>query len=122
MEKHRGQIVEYLVRRNGYSITDLASELNVNRRSIYNYFQNNLLKSDVIFKIGYVIRHDFSREFPEFFTAEDFSYKFKSVNAGAMPLNNAVNMRDEHWKDKYLNLLEIYNEALLKKLNLRTQA
>ena len=44
MEKHYGQIVEYLVRKNGYSITDLATELDVNRRSIYNYFQNQFLK------------------------------------------------------------------------------
>ncbi|AMR32442.1 hypothetical protein A0256_13915 [Mucilaginibacter sp. PAMC 26640] len=67
MENHNGQIVEYVVRRNGYSITDLATELKVNRRSIYNYFQNRNLKHDVIYKIGLIIRHDFAKEFPDLF-------------------------------------------------------
>jgi predicted DNA-binding transcriptional regulator YafY len=120
MEKHYGQIVEYLVRKNGYSITDLATELDVNRRSIYNYFQNQFLKSDIIFKIGRVIRHDFSKEFPEFFTPEDFahSYKQSKLISSAAPVNNIV---EEIWKNKYLNLLESYNEALLKRLNMQEE-
>jgi predicted DNA-binding transcriptional regulator YafY len=122
MEKHYGQIVEYLVRKNGYSITDLATELDVNRRSIYNYFQNAYLKSDIIFKIGRVIRHDFSKELPEFFTPEDFApvYKhgdFKVVSSQAESDVTA----EELWKDKYLNLLESYNEALLKRLSLQEE-
>lgn len=119
MEKHYGQVVEYLVRKNGYSITDLAIELNVNRRSIYNYFQNQFLKSDIIFKIGRVIRHDFSKEFPELFTPEDFADSYKQSKPAvitSMPIDSVV---EEIWKDKYLNLLESYNEALLRRLQLQ---
>lgn len=117
MEKHYGQIVEYLVRKNGYSITDLATELDVNRRSIYNYFQNQFLKRDVIFKIGRVIRHDFSKEFPEFFTHEDFATSFKKGNLSVVEASSTDKIVEEDiWKDKYLALLESYNEALLKRL------
>lgn len=118
MEKHYGQIVEYWVRKNGYSITDLATELDVNRRSIYNYFQNKYLKIDIILKIGRVIRHDFSKEFPEYFTPEDFEYGYKGRPV-AMFAGAAENDSDENWKDKYLNLLEAYNEALITRLNIQ---
>ncbi|MBD1363090.1 hypothetical protein IDJ77_04635 [Mucilaginibacter sp. ZT4R22] len=121
MEKHYGQIVEYLVRKNGYSITDLATELDVNRRSIYNYFQNPFLKSDIIFKIGRVIRHDFSKEFPELFTPEDFAYSYKQSKLAVVAVMPPNNIAEEIWKDKYLNLLESYNEALLKRLNMQEE-
>nr|WP_294941713.1 HTH domain-containing protein [uncultured Mucilaginibacter sp.] len=123
MEKHYGQIVEYLVRKNGYSITDLATELNVNRRSIYNYFQNKFLKSDIIFKIGRVIRHDFSKEFPEFFTTEDFAPNYKQDNLRVVKASlNDNDICEEIWKDKYLALLENYNEALLKRISMQDDA
>lgn len=119
METHYGQIVEYWVRKNGYSITDLAIELDVNRRSIYNYFQNKYLKIDVILKVGRVIRHDFSKEFPEFFTSEDFAYAYKQIKPVAVFAGAAESDVEENWKDKYLNLLEAYNEALLTRLNMQ---
>lgn len=118
MEKHYGQVVEYLVRKNGYSITDLASELDVNRRSIYNYFQNKFLKSDIIYKIGCVIRHDFSKEFPELFTPDDF-LKYGTLKFNVAP-SSAISGLEEEWKNKYLNLLETYNEALVKRIDFQT--
>lgn len=119
MEKNYGQIVEYWVRKNGYSITDLATELDVNRRSIYNYFQNKYLKIDIILKIGRVIRHDFSKEFPEYFTPEDFEYSKKHSKPIAMSAEASESDAEENWKDKYLNLLESFNEALLTRLNIQ---
>jgi AcrR family transcriptional regulator len=110
MEKHYGEIVEYYVRKKGVSITELAAGLNVNRRSVYNYFQNKYLKIDIIFNIGVLIRHDFSSEFPELFTSEEFDRKtMQNVN------NDLVvdpNSDEEKWKDKYIQLLEVYNETL----------
>ncbi|AMR31719.1 hypothetical protein A0256_09930 [Mucilaginibacter sp. PAMC 26640] len=110
MENHKGQIVEYIVRRNGYSITDLANELKVNRRSIYNYFQNPNLKFDVIYKIGLIVRHDFSKEFPEIFTGEEF--EVKNRQAQSFEAVGKMSANAEQWKDKYIRLLEEYNEAL----------
>ncbi|MBL4675681.1 MAG: hypothetical protein JKY70_05680 [Mucilaginibacter sp.] len=72
MNKHQGKIIEYIVRKNGYNISDLARELGINRRSVYNYFGNNTVKSSVIIQIGSIIRHDFSTDFPEIFKSEDF--------------------------------------------------
>ncbi len=110
MEKHNGQIVEYLVRKYGYSITDLAKEMNVNRRSVYNYFQNKYLKSDVIFKVGIIIRHDFSHEFPELFTTKEFN-----AIVGTSTLDNSSSTQDV-WKNKYIRLLEQYSNLLSKQI------
>ncbi|GGH18300.1 hypothetical protein [Mucilaginibacter phyllosphaerae] len=109
MDKHYGQIVEYVVRKKGYSITDLAKAILVNRRSIYNWFNQKQLKSDIIYRIGYAIKHDFSNEFPELFCTEDF----KSVYKTAKPF--IAYHTGEDWKSKYLILLEKYNLMLLKK-------
>ena len=112
MNKHYGQLVEYIVRKNGYSLSELAKELNINRRTIYNWFQTSNLKSDIIYRIGYVVRHDFSKEFPELFTAEDFTGMYtakKSLNFTSAVDSEEVN---NLWKEKYWLLLEKYNKAL----------
>lgn len=112
MNTHQGQIVEYIVRKNGYNISSLAKELDVNRRSMYNWFNQKELKWDVIRRIGLAIRHDFSKEFPLLFTSEDFEaiYTLRS----SIPNYDKIDA-DNHWKSKYLNLLEKYNTELLNK-------
>ncbi|AMR33472.1 hypothetical protein A0256_19625 [Mucilaginibacter sp. PAMC 26640] len=110
MEQHYGQIVEYTVRKNGYSITDLAADLSVNRRSVYNYFQNKYLKYDIILRIGSAIRHDFSKEFPDLFTSDQFEARVNQYQKAAFP--DVKNGDDMYWKDKYIQLLEAYKEAL----------
>ena len=111
MEKHYGQIVEYIVRKNGYSITELAARLDVNRRTIYNYFQNAYLKQEIINKIGHVVGHDFSKEFPELFTEEQYESKH-GLSRTSNPTNSA-NEENLRWKDKYIKLLEELNISLL---------
>ncbi|MFA6082880.1 hypothetical protein [Mucilaginibacter sp.] len=107
--KHHGQIVEYLIRRNGYNLSDLAKSLKVNRRTIYNWFKQPQLKCDIIFHIGRIIRHDFSVEFPELFLPEQFDLIQKPTY-----IKQQLDIND--WKDKYCNLLEKYNQALTKSL------
>jgi predicted transcriptional regulator len=120
MEKHYGQIVEYIVRKNGYSITDLATGLNVNRRTIYNYFQNKTVKYDVIYKIGLIVRHDFSKDFPELFTSDQFD-----INQRQRPVVNSVasaTTDSTYWQDKYIQLLEAYNTVLTDRIAKNSQS
>ncbi|WP_454802322.1 hypothetical protein [Mucilaginibacter phyllosphaerae] len=107
MNKHQGQTVEYVVRRNGFSLSQLAKELKVNRRSLYNWFKNQFLRKSVIYNIGHVIRHDFSIEFPELFTKEDFDF-----HSFTKDYSHLINHQDDKYKEKYLSLLEKYNEIL----------
>jgi lambda repressor-like predicted transcriptional regulator len=65
--RHHGKIVEYVVRKKGNNISDLAKSLNISRRTLYNLFNQPILDFHIISQIGEVIRHNFSVEFPEFF-------------------------------------------------------
>ena len=98
-------MVEYVVRRNGFSLSQLAKELKVNRRSLYNWFKNQFLRKSVIYNIGHIIKHDFSVEFPELFIIEDFDFKAAAKNYSYQIENN-----DDIYKEKYFSLLEKYNE------------
>lgn len=112
MESHDGAIVEKVVRRSGLSITELARRCNVNRRSVYNWFNQKTLKLDVIIKIGGVLEHDFSQEFPESFDKKEF--------AGIKHISDPDEQEEEqpdqnnihYWMSKYIVLLEKYNELL----------
>src|SRR5688500_15852715 len=105
MDKHYGEIIERTIRRNGYSISELSRLMSVNRRSIYNWFNQPKFKTDIIFKIGCALKHDFSLEFPELFSSEEFQKAFSQKKFSA-----EVNVLEEmekvnYWKDKYINLL-----------------
>jgi hypothetical protein len=114
MEKHYGQIIEYVIRKKGFNISDLARSLNINRRSLYNWFNQRDLSACHITKIGNVIRHDFSVEFPELFTKDDFKmlYHFYQDDNS---LPSGIHSQYTDWKEKYLKLLNDYNAALLAK-------
>ncbi|WP_134089237.1 helix-turn-helix domain containing protein [Olivibacter sp. XZL3] len=111
MNKHYGEIIERTIRRNGYSISELARMMEVNRRSIYNWFSQAKLKADIIFKIGCVLKHDFSNEFPELFSSEEFQQAFNSGKFTATPQIEEIE-KINYWKDKYISLLEEYNQIL----------
>lgn len=113
MDKHYGEIVEKTIRRNGYSISELARIMKVNRRSIYNWFNQGKFKADIIFKIGCALKHDFSDEFPELFSSEEFQQAF--ADSKFERCTHVVEEEIEkinYWKDKYISLLEEYNQLL----------
>jgi transcriptional regulator with XRE-family HTH domain len=111
MELHYGQIVERIIRRKGYSISELARLTKVNRRSVYNWFNQKQLKPEIIFRIGTVVNHDFSSEFPGLFPDEDLSRQTKYVVQSNQA--NTSDFNHTYWKDKYIDLLEKYNQLLL---------
>jgi hypothetical protein len=120
MQIHHGQILERVVRRNGHSISDVARLTNVNRRSVYNWFNQQHLKPEIIYRIGCVIDHDFSVELPHLFTPEDFKKDLKKtavVNYNT-PEETTDPYNKHYWKDKYIDLLERYNTLLSDKVTL----
>lgn len=122
MNKHYGQVVEKVIRRNGYSISELARSMEVNRRSVYNWFNQKRLNTEIIHRIAGVLNHDFSNELPELFTA-----KTVVEESGALITDQSLNTQqinlqtgEAYWKDKYIVLLERYNELLAKKIEMNT--
>jgi predicted transcriptional regulator len=111
MSKHNGQIIEYVVRRKGYNLTALSLALDINRRSIYNWFQDKNLKIKYIHKIGNIINHDFSVEFPEFSITTNFEpEKIKKESPSVIEAN--IN-----YQLKYIELLEKFNGLLADKIS-----
>lgn len=112
MEKHHGKIIERVVRRANISLSELSKLLGVNRRSVYNWFTLPKIRPEVIYRLGQALEYDFSKEFPEFFTAEDFSNTQKQVEAlrSDNVMHNAAD--EEFWKDKYITLLEKINRTM----------
>ena len=111
MNIHTGKIVERAVRRNRVSISELARRMRVNRRSVYNWFNQESLRLDIICKIGYVLGHDFSVDLPEAFGERGFEIMERlvdSVDENEPAYPNSVHF----WMTKYISLLEKYNELL----------
>lgn len=105
MTTHHGEIVERVVRRSGMSLSEIARKTNVNRRSIYNWFQQAKLQPEIIIKIGLVLNYDFSNDFPGY--PQIRAYK---------TLSKEVETSDSYyyWLWKYVELLEKYNKLLNK--------
>ncbi|MBL4678623.1 MAG: helix-turn-helix domain-containing protein [Mucilaginibacter sp.] len=116
MDKHYGQIVELVIRKGGYSISEIARLTVINRKTVYNWFNQKYLKPEIIYKIGCVINHDFSVEFPELFTKDHFSKQNKEVFMNTQGGSNNEMPENIAWKDRYIALLEKYNNLLVKRL------
>ena len=116
MPIHQGKTIEQIIRRSGNSFTRVARLTKVSRRSVYNWFSQPKLNPQIIHKIGCVINHDFSIEFPDLFSPEDFQVN----NTSKLPAKPEEKLSLEEevamWKDKYIEILERYNELLTQKL------
>lgn len=111
--KHRGQVVEKMIRTSGYTITHVAERLGINRNTVYNRLSLPNLDYDFIMEIGNVIHHDFTEEFPEI-----------KDNLSEDALLRLVDRETaELWKaeENYINLLEQYNKMLESLASLANQ-
>lgn len=116
MSLHHGQVVEKVIRRDGYSISQVARMMNINRRTIYNWFNQPVLRQEIIHKIGMNIMHDFSIEFPHFFNPEDFVFDLKPSFSVAeyRKQTPAEETPDDGsaWREKYIALNSRYIKLL----------
>jgi len=103
---HRGQIVEKIIRRSGYSITRLAKKLGISRNTLYNRFESSNLGYRFIMEVGNVIHYDFTVDFPEM--------KEEIELMGDIPIRSIDRETVELWKaeGKYIVLLEKYTKLL----------
>lgn len=108
---HVGNVLEQVLRMERIGISELSRKLKVSRRTIYNWFEQENLDLQIILEVGDIIGHDFTVELPEslarnnrhFLGAEDTS-PGKNTELD----NNSVYF----WMNKYISLLEKYNELL----------
>lgn len=125
---HQGEILQEAIKNSGISITHLVEELGITRPTIYRKFKDASLDYNFVTKIGDIIGHDFSRDFTSLHPVDVTSNvtpvsKSISVTVDAPPVsrNNVTASIDTDGlkqlmalQQKYISLLEDYNELLLK--------
>ena len=80
------------------SISVISKKLHKSRQYLYNLFENPNIQLDTIMEIGNIIHYDFSKDIQELNTSNE--------------LENSVN----YWKDRYMEILEKYNQLLEQSL------
>jgi predicted transcriptional regulator len=101
---HKGQIIEKAVKESGISITQLAKKIKKSRQSVYNIFESQNVPIDLILSIGKAIHYDFSKDIKQL-KAYSTKTDLTVVEEGNV----------EYWKQKYITLLEEYNQLLKAK-------
>ena len=110
--KHHGRLIEHCVRNSALNISEISYELNVSRSTIYHWFQKEKLAGEIIRQVGKATKHDFSVDFPELFTKEDFTLSV-SAESNLPAVGSSLSQEEnDTWKIKYLHLLEKHKALL----------
>jgi transcriptional regulator with XRE-family HTH domain len=112
ISQNAGEIVELAIRRKNINISELSRKMKVNRRTLYNWFQQETLTSSVIYLISQAIDYDFSEEFPKYFFEKKMQLQTPLQEANT----NDTEASQYYWMKKYITLLEEYR-LLLEKFN-----
>lgn len=104
--KHRGSIIRDAIRNSGMSITELARRMQRSRKHVYNIFENPNVSLVEIAQIGKIIHYDFGNDFEE----------LRNVSSESSGVGFKYAEGTQLWKEKYITLLEKYNELLEEKV------
>ena len=112
MRSHRGEILKSIFKANKFNVTSIARKMNVDRGTVYRHFDDANLSIDYLIKYGKAMNYDFSKYFPELLNIvkEDLDQYDKQQKT-----YSDLEKQLQIWKDKYIQLLEQYNELLLEK-------
>lgn len=111
MTPNKGDVIERIVR-NKIGISELSRKLNVSRTAIYNWFEYGQINLETICKIGQAIDYDFTNDFPEeFANAENLNRNFPSYSKVKADKEDHTGI--DYWMNKYITLLEKYNDLLI---------
>jgi hypothetical protein len=100
---HRGEVIEKAVRESNIPISRIAKQLKKSRQFVYNIFETPNVPLDLILEIGKIINYDFSSDIK--------LLRSKTIKENKKNEEETL----EYWKNKYIRLLENYNELLIEK-------
>jgi len=112
MPIHRGKLLKSIIQKSDISIFDLSKALEYSIDAIHHHIEMETLDFKLLLAYGEVLKYDFSVDFPEMksLTAKE------TFNIEVMNYDELLKDRD-HWKLKYIQLLEKHNELLIRRLN-----
>ncbi|WP_316820070.1 hypothetical protein [Pedobacter gandavensis] len=111
MTPNKGDVIERIVR-NKIGISELSRKLQVSRTAIYNWFETGQINLEMICKIGQIIDYDFRKEFPEEFSNAQ-NPNTKNLGSKKENQDEITTKAVDYWMNKYISLLERYNEMLV---------
>ena len=109
---HRGQLLAAAVEGSRLNKEEVAEKAGYSRSAYYKHIDNADLDYHILIAYGRAIGHDFTEELPEM-----PKYLMEEPEGGynkPLTIEEAVRQRD-HWKDKYIELLEKYNRLIENK-------
>ncbi|WP_052265956.1 helix-turn-helix transcriptional regulator [Pedobacter kyungheensis] len=110
----QGEILERLVRRDRMGISELSRKLKVSRRTIYNWFAQERIDQEIIWQVGRLLGQDLSIDFPDAFPVP-LSGQLKGQAIDQVKPDHSNANAVHFWMNKYISLLEKYNDLLSAK-------
>ncbi|MNH77005.1 hypothetical protein D3C73_292910 [compost metagenome] len=108
---HLGNILKQVLRMERIGISELSRKLKVSRRTIYNWFEQENLNLQILLEVGNIIGHDFTAELPETLV-KNHRHVLSAQDASSVKNTDADNNSVYFWMNKYIGLLEKYNDLL----------
>lgn len=125
---HQGEILQEAIKNSGISITRIVDELGITRPTIYRKFKDETLDYNFVKRVGEIIAHDFSQDFT---SLQQVALPFNVTSVSNSVTNSSVKQPLQRTavaavadadlsnqlmalQQKYIALLESYNELLLK--------
>jgi hypothetical protein len=105
--QHQGEIIKKAVYKSGYTITKIAKDMGRSRSWLYHLFDNPSVPIYIMRDLGTIINHTFSEKINEM----KVEVSFEKENIPAPQRKQSV----DYWKDKYVTVLEEYNQLLKSK-------
>lgn len=113
-EMHIGELIEELIRVNHLSISEVARRMHVNRRSLYNWFKQKSIRPYILHRICNVLANDFSIELPSIIKEAPMPDTGRNKTPPKESKEEVNSNTVSYWMNKYIYLLEKYNEMLAK--------
>lgn len=110
---HKGEILEKVISKKNPNKTDVGRIMGYDRATIYRHYKDPDLEDGIILKYGKAFKYDFSKEFPHL---TQYVNLLQEPLADYKPFTISEALKEiDYWKDKYIDLLEKYNQVLLNK-------
>ncbi len=106
MKKHRGEIVEDVIRKSGFSLKKLSERLGISRNTLYNRFREAELSYRFIRAVGNIIHYNFEIDFAELHEEDH------EISEGPLSYIDRDAVELLSLEKKYTDLLERYNKLL----------
>ena len=94
-----GELLERAIRRKGLNITEIAFAMKVTRRTLYNWFKQDVIDRETMERLSTIVKYDVESNLPGIFTTE--------VKDPIIPIKDEV-----YWQGRYIDLLERYSSLL----------